>query len=226
MNNPNAIGIYGKIPAHGDFIERNLPTQFVAQWDEWLQRCIVDSRESLQQNWLDIYLTSPVWRFATSTGVIDTSVWAGIVVPSVDSVGRYFPLTIALKLPATINPFGMQTKAAKWYEELTDTAIDTLQNSLNADQLVERLSQLTPMYATEASELNTRCEKKYLLATNTDADLNDIHSTALHFLTLKNYLSYSCWWCHGSNLMKPTLLIQKHLPSSEQYRTLLTGEVS
>ena len=89
------IGIFGKIPAHGDFIERQLPRSFLTPWDEWLQRGIASSKELLGNQWLEIYLTSPIWHFCASPGVIDEKAWAGILMPSVDSVGRYFPLTVA-----------------------------------------------------------------------------------------------------------------------------------
>ncbi|OGI58559.1 MAG: type VI secretion-associated protein, partial [Candidatus Muproteobacteria bacterium RBG_19FT_COMBO_61_10] len=33
-------GVYGKLPTHGDFIQRNLPSAFVRQWDVWLQHFV------------------------------------------------------------------------------------------------------------------------------------------------------------------------------------------
>ena len=29
-------GLFGKLPAHGDFVRRHLPRSFVTPWDEWL----------------------------------------------------------------------------------------------------------------------------------------------------------------------------------------------
>lgn len=57
------LGLFGKIPAHGDFVERNLQRSFSLQWDDWLQRGMASSREQLGSHWLDAYLTSPIWRF-------------------------------------------------------------------------------------------------------------------------------------------------------------------
>ena len=56
-------GFYGKLPAHGDFVQRNLPLDFVEPWDEWLQQSLSASKEALQDKWLETYLTSPIWHF-------------------------------------------------------------------------------------------------------------------------------------------------------------------
>jgi type VI secretion system protein ImpM len=88
-------GYFGKVSTHGDFVSRRLPPGLVAAWDEWLQQCIQASREQLGEQWLNHYLTSPVWRFAISPGVLGPDGLAGVMMPSVDRVGRYFPLMMA-----------------------------------------------------------------------------------------------------------------------------------
>ena len=88
-------GFYGKLPARGDFVSRRLPRSFVEPWDAWLQQGFASSRDHLGDGWLEAYLTSPIWRFVLAPGVCGPAGVAGVVMPSVDSVGRYFPLTIA-----------------------------------------------------------------------------------------------------------------------------------
>ncbi len=88
------VGFYGKLPSHGDFLRRRVSDAFVGVWDGWLQECLTASRASLGDRWLDIYLTSPVWRFACAAGVCGRSPVIGVMAPSVDRVGRYFPLTL------------------------------------------------------------------------------------------------------------------------------------
>ena len=91
-------GWYGKIPYLGDFASRRLSQQFILEWDNWLQHSMTASRTMLGPDWLDTYLMSPIWRFVLLPGVIGESVWAGLLMPSVDKVGRHFPLTIAIPL--------------------------------------------------------------------------------------------------------------------------------
>lgn len=92
-------GWYGKLPALGDFASRRLPQNLVAAWDDWLQRGMAYSQEHLATAWLDAYLKAPMWRFVLGERTLDTEVWAGIVLPSVDRVGRYFPLMLCAPLP-------------------------------------------------------------------------------------------------------------------------------
>ena len=85
-------GWYGKLPGLGDFAARRLDKAMVSVWDGWLQ----DGLQALRQQpgWLDAYLQSPVWCFALGAGVLGPQRWLGVMMPSVDAVGRYFPLAI------------------------------------------------------------------------------------------------------------------------------------
>lgn len=56
------------------------------------------SRALLGDRWQALYLTFPVWRFVIPAGVLDPSAWCGTLLPSVDRVGRCFPLTICRPL--------------------------------------------------------------------------------------------------------------------------------
>src|SRR5438105_12091900 len=106
---PNSLipGWYGKIPSLGDFASRRLPQPFISAWDAWLQHAMAASRADLGQRWLDVYLLSPIWRFALFPDVVGQMGWAGLLMPSVDKVGRHFPLTLAAPLGA-----GAQAAAA------------------------------------------------------------------------------------------------------------------
>ena len=87
-------GWFGKLPMLGDFASRRLPDAFIGPWDEWLQASLASSRSATGDRWLDLYLTFPVWRFALPAGLIGDRCWIGVLLPSVDRVGRCFPLTI------------------------------------------------------------------------------------------------------------------------------------
>ena len=60
-------------------------------WDSWLQACVAQSREHLGDAWLSTYLTSPVWRFFLSRGVIGASTFAGHRPAQRRSRGTLFP---------------------------------------------------------------------------------------------------------------------------------------
>jgi type VI secretion system protein ImpM len=88
-------GFYGKLPARGDFVRAGLPREFTDPWDDWLQTVIAGSRSIMGEAWLPAYLEAPIWRFALPPGMCGGSAALGLMLPSVDKAGRYFPLTFA-----------------------------------------------------------------------------------------------------------------------------------
>jgi type VI secretion system protein ImpM len=88
-------GFYGKLPARGDFVRGALPRDFTDRWDAWLATALAGSRERMAEEWLPAFLEAPVWRFALSAGLCGGRAALGLMLPSVDRVGRYFPLTFA-----------------------------------------------------------------------------------------------------------------------------------
>ncbi len=115
MANNAEVGYFGKLPQRGDFVSSGLGRDFLDIWDQWLQDAIACSRDQLGDAWLDIYLTSPIWRFLLCDGICGGSAWAGVLIPSVDKVGRYYPLTIAAPLPAGSNPMQFSVLADDWF---------------------------------------------------------------------------------------------------------------
>ena len=110
------VGFFGKVPTRGDFVQRALPASFIAPWDRWLQAGIAGSQEILGDDWLDIYLTSPVWRFALSAELAGDLAVAGVLIPSVDGVGRYFPFTLACVLRRRAHAARRSARRGGWYE--------------------------------------------------------------------------------------------------------------
>lgn len=97
-------GCYGKIPARGDFIRFGLSRGFIEAWDAWLERMLADSRFALGEEWLPAWLEAPIWRFVLAPGIAGADAAIGLFMPSVDRVGRYFPLTLAVTLSAAEPP--------------------------------------------------------------------------------------------------------------------------
>ena len=88
-------GFYGKLPARGDFVRIGLPRDFTDPWDAWLQDVLVGSRSLMGESWLPAFLEAPVWRFSLPAGMCGEWAALGLMLPSVDRAGRYFPLMFA-----------------------------------------------------------------------------------------------------------------------------------
>lgn len=106
------LGFCGKLPARGDFVSVGLPRRFVDPWHDWVQHMLAASRETLGERWEEIWLGAPVWRFQLSPGLFGPDAAVGLWMPSVDRVGRYFPLTFAMLAPALDAVELRQTRAA------------------------------------------------------------------------------------------------------------------
>ena len=137
----NAIpGWYGKLPVLGDFASRRLPQGLIAAWDTWLQHGMAYSQEHLAAAWLDAYLSAPVWRFVLGERTLDTQLWGGIVLPSVDRVGRYFPLTLCAALPAFNFSAGALAALDEWMFALEDVARAGLDPQIAVEDFDARLA--------------------------------------------------------------------------------------
>ena len=97
-------GFFGKLPARGDFVGRRLDQAFRTAFDEWLQKSIATSKRQLGTAWLPAYLNAPIWRFVLGPNLCGSMPTLGVMMPSVDRVGRYFPLVIAAQLPGCLSP--------------------------------------------------------------------------------------------------------------------------
>ncbi|WP_342113437.1 type VI secretion system-associated protein TagF [Pseudoduganella sp. OTU4001] len=138
---PAIAGWYGKLPALGDFASRRLPQPFIDQWDAWLQRGLAASRASLQERWEQVYLNGPLWNFALLNGACGERAWAGAVMPSVDKVGRHFPLTIALELAPAPSLLANLLAAHSWFAAIDEVALACLDVNVAPEQLEQQLAQ-------------------------------------------------------------------------------------
>lgn len=83
------VKLFGKMPAHGDFVGRGVGPHEGDNLDGWLISTMLDARDRIGARFDDLYDRAPPWRFATPEV-------AGVLVPSVDAVGRRYPLYLGL----------------------------------------------------------------------------------------------------------------------------------
>ncbi len=95
-------GFYGKLPARGDFVTLQLPGVFTRPWDGWLADRLGASQAVLGADWVAAWLEAPVWRFALAPGLAGPDAVLGVMLPSVDRAGRYFPMSFAALFPPAI----------------------------------------------------------------------------------------------------------------------------
>lgn len=140
------FGAFGKFPALGDFFRMDLPQGFVDPWDRWLQEGMVAARVALGEGWQDCYFSAPIWRFTLSPGIVGASAMAGVMMMSVDRVGRQFPLTLACTLGDSQGALLEHFRQEPTFRMLEDLALDALEDGMTRDILAERLAamQMSP----------------------------------------------------------------------------------
>ena len=93
---PSGAWLFGKLPAHGDFIGRGLSPEMREQLDLWLSADLARARARFA-DFDERYRQAPPWAF---TDCDPKGGWSGgALCLSVDAVGRRFPILVAV--PAT-----------------------------------------------------------------------------------------------------------------------------
>ena len=207
-------GFHGKLPSHGDFVRRGLPDHFVEPWDRWVQHMLTDLRSQAGSLSSEEYLASPTWRFVLRAGLAGQEVWAGVLVPSVDRVGRCFPLCIAAGLGAQLSVFRCAALAHDWFDQVERIALDAYAGqipSLEAllEEVASGLSRMPPIRrmhspAQHDSGRENTSEPgswRFPLPSTTAIDLGMID--ALEQVALEQLGESSLWWTNGSQDVHP-----------------------
>jgi len=147
-----STGFFGKVHTHGDFVQRDLPRDFVTPWDAWLQESLAVSRERLGEQWLARYLVAPIWRFALTGGICGPQAWLGLLMPSVDRVGRYFPLTLATALGGR-SAMAAFFEADAWFRQAAELLVWALEDDFDLEAFHRRVQALAPPPTRHAAAL-------------------------------------------------------------------------
>jgi type VI secretion system protein ImpM len=125
------VGYTGKLPSRGDFVSAGLPPGFAEPWDAWLQSVV----EGVDWAGLATGGEKRDLRFALGPGVAGVGPLSGLLLPSVDAVGRWFPLTIVAPLSAAEAGNG-------WFALAEATVGDALAETTEPDALDAALARL------------------------------------------------------------------------------------
>lgn len=226
MNAEVQTGLYGKLPAYGDFIFRNLNSAFITPWDEWLQHFISGSQEQIGDDWLDIYLTSPIWRFVLSPGVIDNTMWAGMMMPSVDRVGRYFPISIARPFASNINPVDFMLRQHVWFNALESHCLTALDGQIDADELIAAVAEIEVSTKQDYQPTYHLGETGPMLFGLSSTDVEQLNNALPYMLSASlatGLSSFSLWQTAGSELVSPVLFGCQGLPPIGGIASMLDG---
>ena len=222
-------GVYGKISTKGDFVTRRLTRGFVEPWDTWLQAAMAHSREKLGEAWLPAYLNAPIWRFALSAGICGDAVMAGVVMPSIDKVGRHFPLALVAEADPAAVPAALFAAAEDWFAGLEDLALSTLEDGFAFEAFDKALTACGPPPQAGAATMEFGPQRpleggRWRFAVDPACALGPGDPLVVHQILRSFMPKQSLWWCTGSERVAPSFLVCDGLPKGDGFVALLDGE--
>jgi type VI secretion system protein ImpM len=125
-----AIGLTGKLPAHGDFVRRG-DGPATARYDRWLSAALAEYATADRDALADRMSGMPPWRFVAT----DNEVLAGAMIASHDKVGRIYPL-IGLAILSDVS----QLQAEHWSAQAEAILLAARDAGVTADMLAAALS--------------------------------------------------------------------------------------
>ncbi|WP_088280714.1 type VI secretion system-associated protein TagF [Ideonella sp. A 288] len=220
-----APGWYGKLSSLGDFASRRLEPAWIESCDEWLARSMTASRVQLGGNWLQTYLSAPVWRFAWAPGVADHRWWFGVLMPSCDNVGRYFPLIVAQPRDRPpLDRIGLD-HLDLWWAHVARAAVQTLQDHVSLDDFEAELMGAPPWPTSRAVAAVTTAASadRVRIQVEQGSSLVDVAGAWASQEMMARLSGNTLWWPLANGRASGAMTVSTGLPEVARFTDLLTG---
>ncbi len=211
MGAGGTVGVFGKLPTRRDYVQHGVEPRIMQVLDPWLQDAVAESRRALGHAWLDHWLLSPIWRFWLGRRIAGRPV-LGALMPSVDGVGRYFPLCLIGAYDPAPPPPELDDQA-EWFAIVEDLLLGALDEEGTYDALLAGLEALPPPRtapdpgpAPEPAPMGVRA---VFAALRPDA-------------TVGSHDRCTCWWVPSPDGARPPrTLLRRGLPAPAEYTSMM-----
>jgi type VI secretion system protein ImpM len=221
-------GLFGKLTAKRDFIALFAPRAFLDAWEPWMQSGIAASRDLLGSGWQQAFLSAPMWRFWLGADICGETV-AGVFMPSVDGVGRYYPLTLFVYGDPGVAIMPPDIDAQNdWFHAAETYLLTTLDKDSSFEQTSNALEQFplpSSVAATAASEEMVPIADGTLAAHATDSTLPALFGKLRENNFASLYSGASFWWTIGGGDYQPLALCCRRMPDPFLFACMLTGRL-
>jgi type VI secretion system protein ImpM len=220
--------LFGKLGAKRDFIALATPRRFLETWEPWVQACLSASRHQLGGEWQSAFLTAPLWRFWLGTDICGATA-LGAIMPSVDGVGRYYPLTLLAIADASysIPPPDLNTQD-EWFVAAEEFLLSTLDHTRSFEDISAALDAMTvPQMETTANTANDVLRLGDNMVGMITAGKTFLDSlSVLRQCNHETSAAASFWWTEGGGNFPPMALCSRGLLDPFRYSSMLTGRLS
>ncbi|WP_034996132.1 type VI secretion system-associated protein TagF [Beijerinckia mobilis] len=137
-------GLFGKVLSKRDFIAHGVTRGFLTVFEPWLQRSLAASRAELGDRWPETFLTAPIWRFWLGANLCDAPA-VGALMPSMDGIGRCFPLVLAMVAENGEVIASPESGALdSWFAAVETYLLETLDDGALFETILQSLADLPP----------------------------------------------------------------------------------
>lgn len=219
-------GLYGKLPCKRDFVAEGVPRGFLPVFEPWLQGSLGAARMALGSRWQEIYLSAPIWRFWIGSAHCGRTV-TGAFMPSVDGVGRWFPLTLmaAADEGETIAP---PTASANetWFDAVETLLLSALDDGRRWEDLTADLAGLsTPPTAapTRLPDGAVLTGDGLLVARGGEATTASAFAALAGAGAAAELATATFWWTIGGGTFPAMAATSRRMPDQGLFQGFLTG---
>jgi type VI secretion system protein ImpM len=217
-------GLFGKLPAKRDFVAAQIPPGVLHPLETWLQTSLAVSRQQMGGAWIEAYLTAPIWRFWIGSSVFGQAV-IGAMMPSLDGVGRYFPLSAMVIAPPDrcFAPPG-KLPQDEWFFALEDVLLRALEPETTYEAVTAAFEALPspvdqPQTAVGGVERITGNAVRALAATPEELMAALAMAQAEEMDDTLRHLTF--WWTLGGEAFPAQALSTRQMPPSDVFSAFL-----
>lgn len=215
------IGFTGKVPINADYVTRFLPPVFTEFWDHWVDEGIQESKKSLGAEWQSAFLVAPVWHISILPGILGPTGWLGVMIPSVDQSGRYYPMLVASSFSSDQHHLPASELILERLEGIAIAALDegiTLQ-ALEILCQQEKLNQSESLLCQTVASPLEGSVSDYSFKLNLHPELSTLCLSGNGTSRLLG--SPVCFWSSGSPFMKPAVHFFAELPEPSFFSSMI-----
>jgi type VI secretion system protein ImpM len=223
-----SAGLFGKLPAKRDFIGMNASRRFLDVWEPWLQAGVATSKQMLGDAWIETYNRAPIWRYWLGADFCGEAM-IGALMPSVDGVGRAFPLSIFVSEgDGSLAPPELEPNDA-WFEATEAILLDALEPGATLERIAEKVGALpAPVLEPRVTKDGgyEQLAEGAVLVRDTAEGVSAAFLGARHFGRKRAFASQSFWWTIGGEGFLPLALLEVGLPPATRFADMLNGSFS
>ncbi len=216
-------GLFGKLPARRDFISQAVPRSFLRLWEPWLENAMAESRGRLgAADFEESFRAAPIWRFWLGADVSGNAI-LGAFMPSMDAVGRYFPLTLIgiaegeVLAPPTMDPHD------GWFTAVETILLSALDPKAALEPMLDDIAQLK-IYGSPAASGATELKFGTPFELRPPLPLTELLAVCRLAYQDCSVADATFWWTVGGAHFRPMGLMRKRLPETGLFTGMLTGQ--